>query len=97
MSAEQNIEDHLDRPIWGVEAIAAAANLTPRQAYHALEKGYLPAGKAGRKWFTTPRRLRTLFTGNSVSQTALFELMTPVPLRPQGQRRATMLPSTDDV
>ena len=61
MSTEQKEED-LDRPIWGVKAIAAAANLTPRQTYHALEKGYLPAGKAGRKWFTTPRRLRTLFT-----------------------------------
>ncbi len=62
MPADQT-KDDLDRPIWGVEAIAAAANLTPRQTYHALEKGYLPASKAGRKWFTTRRRLRTLFTG----------------------------------
>jgi len=54
----------LDVPIWGVKAIAEAANLTPRQTYHALEKGYLPASKAGRKWFTTPRRLRSLFDGN---------------------------------
>ena len=46
MSTEQRKEDP-DRPIWGVEAIAAAANLTPRQTYHALEKGYLPASKAG--------------------------------------------------
>jgi hypothetical protein len=53
----------LDRPIWGVEAIAAAANLTLRQTYHALERGYLPASKAGRKWVTTPRRLRALFNG----------------------------------
>ena len=62
MSTEQKEED-LDRPIWGVDAIAAAANLTPRQAYHALEKGYLPASKAGRKWLTTRRRLRSLFAG----------------------------------
>ena len=62
MSTDQT-KDELDRPIWGVEAIAAAANLTPRQTYHALERGYLPASKAGRKWFTTRRRLRTLFTG----------------------------------
>jgi hypothetical protein len=64
MSLEHQFEAvDLDRPIWGVEAIAAAANLTPRQAYHALERGYLPASKAGRKWVTTPRRLRALFTG----------------------------------
>jgi hypothetical protein len=64
MSLEHQFEAvDLDRPIWGVEAIAAAANLTPRQAYHALERGYLPASKAGRKWVTTPRRLRTVFMG----------------------------------
>ena len=57
----------LDAPIWGVKAIAAASNLTLRQTYHALERGYLPASKAGRKWFTTPRRLRTLFTGEEAS------------------------------
>jgi len=57
MSVEQKSGDDLDKPIWGVEAIAAAANLTVRQAYHALESGYLPGSKAGRKWFTTPRRL----------------------------------------
>jgi hypothetical protein len=67
MSLEHQLEAvDLDRPIWGVEAIAAAANLTPRQTYHALERGYLPASKAGRKWVTTPRRLRTLFTGGVV-------------------------------
>ena len=67
MSLEHQLETvYLDRPIWGVEAIAAAANLTPRQTYHALERGYLPASKAGRKWVTTPRRLRTLFTGGVV-------------------------------
>ena len=67
MSLEHQLEAvDLDRPIWGVEAIAAAANLTPRQTYHALERGYLPASKAGRKWVTTPRRLRTLFTGEVV-------------------------------
>jgi len=63
MPVEQKPGDELDKPIWGVEAIAAAANLTVRQAYHALESGYLPGSKAGRKWFTTPRRLLTRFSG----------------------------------
>jgi hypothetical protein len=62
MPLEQQAED-LDKPIWGVEAIAAAANLTPRQTYHALENGYLPGSKAGRRWFTTRRRLLALFSG----------------------------------
>jgi hypothetical protein len=66
MSVEQTIED-LDRPIWGVAAIAAASNLTERQTYWALERGHIPASKIGRKWFTTPRRLRALFTGESVA------------------------------
>ena len=67
MSTEQTKED-LDRPIWGVKAIAIAANLTTRQTYHALEKGYLPASKAGRKWVTTPRRIRSVFTGEGRQQ-----------------------------
>ena len=62
MPLEEKAEN-LDKPIWGVEAIAAAANLTLRQAYHALENGYLPGSKAGRKWFTTPRRLLARFSG----------------------------------
>jgi hypothetical protein len=59
MSASED----LDRPLWGVKAIATAANLSTRQTYHALERGYLPASKAGRKWFTTPRRLQAKFAG----------------------------------
>jgi hypothetical protein len=67
MSMEKTKED-LDRPIWGVKAIAIAANLTTRQTYHALEKGYLPASKAGRKWVTTPRRIRSAFSGEGRQQ-----------------------------
>jgi hypothetical protein len=69
MSPQQKAED-LDKPIWGVEAIAAAANLTPRQTYHALENGYLPGSRAGRKRFATRRRLLALFSGeNGVAHT----------------------------
>ncbi len=67
MPVEQEFEP-IDRPIWGVAAIAAAANLTERQAYWALEQGHLPASKLGRRWFTTPRRLRALFAGEHASQ-----------------------------
>jgi hypothetical protein len=64
LAASRGIASDLDIPIWGVKAIAAASNLTLRQTYHALERGYLPASKVGRKWFTTPRRLRALFAGD---------------------------------
>jgi hypothetical protein len=62
-AASGGVTSALDIPIWGVRAIAAASNLTLRQAYHALERGYLPASKAGRRYFTTPRRLQAFFAG----------------------------------
>jgi hypothetical protein len=67
MSMEQTVEGNLDRPIWGAREISAAINQTVRQTHHMLERGYLPADKIGRRWVTTPRRLRLFFTG-SVSQ-----------------------------
>jgi hypothetical protein len=90
-------EKELDRPIWGVEAIAEAANLTPRQTYRALVLGYLPGAKAGKKWFTTPRRLLTLFAGNSMSESPSVESITRVPLRPHDHSRTMALPSTDNL
>jgi hypothetical protein len=57
--------DDLDRPIWGAAAIGAEANLTPRQAFHALERGHLPGTKIGAKWMSTKRRLRALFESSA--------------------------------
>jgi hypothetical protein len=57
--------DDLDKPIYGVDAIAAAANLTRSKAYYALEKGHLPASKLGKIWFSTPRRLRAFLNGEA--------------------------------
>jgi hypothetical protein len=48
----------MDKPIWGAAVIGAEANLTPRQAFYALERGYLPGTKIGEKWMSTKRRLR---------------------------------------
>ncbi len=50
--------DDFDRPIWGAKAIGEVANLTERQAFHALERGHLPGTKIGAKWTSTKRRLR---------------------------------------
>jgi hypothetical protein len=57
--------DDLDTPIFGVDAISRALNLSKRQTYHALEQGHLPAGKLGRRWFTTRRRLLNFLNGEA--------------------------------
>lgn len=59
MSAEALDLDPQDRPIYGAAAIGRVIGLNPRQAYHALENGYLAtvADKFGGRWRSTPRRL----------------------------------------
>ena len=47
----------LDRPIYGAKNIGAVVNLSERQAFHALERGYLDGDKFGKKWRSTKRRL----------------------------------------
>ena len=68
----KQIDDHLDRPIYGAEPIGREANLLKddgsvdlRKVYHALERGYLDADKFGRLWASTPRRIRRTFAGNA--------------------------------
>lgn len=51
-------DDNLDRILWGAAAIAAEINATPRRTFHMLEAGHLPAAKVGRRWVSTPRKLR---------------------------------------
>jgi hypothetical protein len=47
--------------IWGVNAIARELNLTPRQTYHQLETGRLPARKQSGKWVASASGLRRYF------------------------------------
>lgn len=49
--------DELDRPVWGCRAIATVINRTPRQTFHLLENGHLPATKTGDQWTAIPRKL----------------------------------------
>lgn len=49
--------------IWGAEAIGKVLGVTPRQAFHMLEKGQLPARKSGGKWVASRRRLQEHFEG----------------------------------
>jgi hypothetical protein len=60
------VDDDLDRPIYGAEAIGRAAGLLNddgstnlRATYDGLEKGYIDANKFGlKKWVSTKRRAR---------------------------------------
>jgi hypothetical protein len=67
------METELDRPLWGAEEIGREAGLIDgdgkvdiRKAFYLLEKGHLPGTKIGRRWTSTPRRLRRLFAGEAV-------------------------------
>ena len=57
------MNDDLDAPLWGVEAIGAEINRTPRQINHLCATKQIPADKIGGRWVTTRRRLRDHFNG----------------------------------
>jgi hypothetical protein len=60
----------LDRPIWGVPAIAEIVNRSPTKVYYLLEKGHLPARKIGKLWTSTPRELLAAVIGREPVQAA---------------------------
>jgi hypothetical protein len=55
-------DDPLDRPVYGAANIARVVGLSINQTYLALEKRYLDADKFGRRWVSTPRRLKRVAT-----------------------------------
>jgi hypothetical protein len=55
--------DDLDKPLVGADTIARVLGLSKRQAFHCLERGYVPAVKLGRKWVSTRRRLLGFLNG----------------------------------
>lgn len=57
----QDYDPQLDAPVWGAANIGKVLNLTPRQAFYALERGLVDADKVGARWQSTIRRL--LFNG----------------------------------
>jgi hypothetical protein len=52
MSEEPTIE-----LVWGIEAIAKVIQRTPRQTYHMLVSGYLPAKQVGNRWVAEKGKL----------------------------------------
>jgi hypothetical protein len=57
----QQGDDGLDL-LWGASEIGRAIKQTPRQAYHMLETGQLPARKVCGKWVVERDALRRHFT-----------------------------------
>jgi hypothetical protein len=68
------LDDDLDTPIYGAEAIARAAGLVDdqgnvnfRRIYYALEHRLIDAGKFGKLWCSTKRRARRHATCGEVA------------------------------
>jgi hypothetical protein len=80
--------DDLDRLIYGAENIGLVVNLSARQAYHALERGYLDGDKFGRKWRSTKRRLLKPPAGTTPITTAV---PAPTPDRAEEQHATASL------
>jgi hypothetical protein len=62
--------DDLDKPIRGAKNIGDFLDLTPRQTFYALEKGFIDASKWGRIWISTPRRLLAQLNGRRPAESA---------------------------
>jgi hypothetical protein len=57
---EKLMAEELDL-VWGAEEIARVLNRTPRQVFHMLKQGELPARKIAGRWVATRKNLRELF------------------------------------
>ncbi|PBB86628.1 hypothetical protein [Mesorhizobium sp. WSM3876] len=50
--------------VWGAADIGKEINRKPRQAFHMLESGLLPARKVGNQWVAERGKLRAFFLGD---------------------------------
>ena len=66
MSESQEKENDLDRPVWGIVAIAKIIGRNPRQAHYPLTRSLIDADQiGGRMWVSTRRRLLGQFKGKA--------------------------------
>ena len=47
--------------IWGADAIGEEIDRSPRQTFHMLMRGELPAKKVGGRWVASRQKLREFF------------------------------------
>lgn len=53
--------------VWGAEAIGSVIGLAPRQVFHLLDKGLLPAKKLGGKWVARRSELLAFLSSGEVA------------------------------
>jgi hypothetical protein len=58
-------DDYLDKPVWGAKDIGTIINKPTGATFHLLEAGLIDADKIGKRWVSTPRRLRKQFGGRA--------------------------------
>lgn len=61
MEAQQSNPLGTESLAWGCEAIAEEIGRTPRQTFHMLTNGELPAKKVGGRWVASRKKLREFF------------------------------------
>ena len=60
-TGDEVVLDPLDRPIWGVKAIAKVIDTDERKCWHLIRIGQLPVNRAGNRVFSTLRALQSRF------------------------------------
>jgi hypothetical protein len=50
-------DENLDRPVWGIPAIAKIAGLTEKAARYKVRAKHLKVGKVGGRYVSTPREI----------------------------------------
>ncbi|RWK79660.1 MAG: DNA-binding protein [Mesorhizobium sp.] len=53
--------------VWEVEEIAKLIGRSPRQTFHLLASGQLPAKKVGNRWVAERGKLRAFFLGEDAA------------------------------
>jgi hypothetical protein len=64
-SQEQKPQDQNSDIVWGAREIGTVINRPPRQTFHLLEKGHLPAKKTGGSWSASRQRLLAHVSGEA--------------------------------
>lgn len=60
----QDHSENLDL-VWGVREIGQVIGRNPRQAFHLVSRGELPAKKVGGRWVASRRELVRFFGGEA--------------------------------
>jgi hypothetical protein len=66
MAADEDRSDLAPLDVrWGINSLAAFINRTPRQTYHMVTTGALPAKQVGERWSWSPSKVRAHVLGDA--------------------------------